>query len=94
MLNERLFNLGQCLVGKNPKSLHVEAGLGTQYLLDDRRASFFRSQFIPMQQGRAAEVIRVVRVDLIGNGEILIHLGVFSEQGKQCRAAQRVPAIC
>ena len=47
-----------------------------------------------MNQGRAAEVIRVVRVDLIGDGEILIRLGAFSEQGKQCRAAQRVPPIC
>ena len=94
MLDERLFDLGQCLVGKNPQSLRVEAGLGPQYFLDDRRASFFRSQFIPMKEGRAAEVIRVVRVNLIGNGEILIRPGVCSEQGKQCRAAQRVPPIC
>src|SRR5258708_35349240 len=94
MLDERLFDLGQCLVGKNPESLRVEAGLGPQYFLDDRRTSFFRSQFIPMKEGRAAEVIRVVRVDLIGHGEILVRLGSFYEQVKQCRAAQRVPAIC
>jgi hypothetical protein len=47
-----------------------------------------------MKEGRAAEVIRIVRVNLIGSGEILMGPGVCSEQGKQCRAAQRVPPIC
>jgi hypothetical protein len=28
MLDERLFDLGQCLVGTNPQNLGVEAGLG------------------------------------------------------------------